>query len=115
MKKLTRRQKIVIRLYRAGASVAHIAKAIGANVGATHNIVKRLRNLGHEVPYRRGRNDATVPAMRPKHHLYRMDIATGRFQKVAPPRPYNFRNHQIAKNLIAAVYNRLRKVEALLK
>jgi hypothetical protein len=113
---LTRRQKIVLKMYLAGLSVAKIAKAIGANVGMTYSIVKRLRNTkGVTLPYRRGRLDATVKTMLPKTTLFALDMTTGNLKKVAPPRPYNFRNHQIAKNIIGSIYARLRKVEALLK
>lgn len=116
MPKLTRRQKAVLKLYQAGLSVAKIAKAIGENVGATYSIIKRLRyTKGVVMPYRRGRLDATVKTMLPKTTLFALDMATGSLKKVAPPRPYNFRNHQIAKNIIGSIYTRLKKVEALLR
>ena len=113
---LTRRQKIVLRMYLAGFSVSKIAKSIGANVGMTYSIVKRLRNTkGVDLPYRRGRLDATVKTMLPKTTLFALNLDTGSLKKVAPPRPYNFRNHQIAKNIIGSIYSRLKRVEELLR
>ena len=116
MPSLSSRQRTVLRLYTSGLSVAKIAKDIGETVGATYSIIKRLRGTpGVTLPYRKGRFDATVKTALPKTQLYALDLATGHFKKAEPRPTYNFRNHQVAKNLIGSIYIRLKKVEALLK